>query len=192
MPKPPSPPGNGRPPSPRPGKPKPPQPRKATVSSPQHTVGASVPIIPPIPPKMPVPAWQVSGAVQAMHAQLVSLFATQPMPGQQDSPSEPPIPKMPPIGAVHARPDAAQVQLPIEQSGAFGVQTVPQPPQLAGSAETSVQVPAQQAWPEPQAAPLLPHTHIPPTQLSPIAQRVPIAPQLFGSVEVVMQRNEPP
>ena len=184
----------GRPPSPKPGIPKPPQPRIDTLVSPQQTVGASVPVPPPgrPPPKMPVPTWQVSGAVQAMHAQLESLFGTQPMPGQQDSPSEPPMPKMPPIGAVHARPEAPQVQLPPLQSGAFGVQTVPQPPQFAGSAVVSVHVPAQQAWPLPHAAPLLPQTQEPATQLSPIAQAWPIDPQLFGSVEVLMQRNEPP
>lgn len=146
----------------------------------------------PIPGKKPEPpTWQVSGAVQAMHPQLVSLLATQPTLGQQVSPSDPPIPKIPAMGAVHARPDAPQMQLPPLQSGASGVHTVPHPPQFAGSMVVSAHVPAQHAWPAPHAAPLLPHTHIPATQLSPIAQRRPIIPQLLGSVDMLMQSQLP-
>jgi hypothetical protein len=145
-----------------------------------------------MPGKKPEPpTWQVSGGVHAMQPQLASVFATQPIPGQHVSPGEPPIPNTPATGAVHARPDAPQVQLPPEQSGASGVQTVPQPPQFAGSIVVSAHVPAQHAWPAPHAAPLLPHTQLPATQLSPIAQRRPIIPQLLGSVDMLMQIQLP-
>ncbi len=135
---------------------------------------------------------QVSPPVQASHAQLVSVFATQPTLGQQLSPGEPPIPRIPAIGSAQARPDAAQTQLPAEQSGALAPHAIPQPPQFIPSDVVSVQVPAQQAWPAAQAAPELPQTHIPPTQDSPSAHALPIEPQFAGSVEVLTQSQLPP
>ncbi len=137
---PPSTPGSPKPPSPI-GIGNPPQPRIATDSSPQQTVVASE----PMPGKIPEPPiWQVSSPVHAMQPQLASVFATQPMLPQQLSPGSPPIPNVPGVGAVQARPAAAQVQVPELHSGALGVQLLPQAPQFTGSVCVSMQAPPQQ------------------------------------------------
>ena len=146
----------------------------------------------------PPPIWQVSSPVQASpHVQLVSLFATQ-VPSQQVSPSEPPAPGsgiglglMPPPTASQTTPALPQEQRPSMQLGALSPQSIPHPPQLAESPVTSVQVPAQQAWPSVQAAPV-PQPQTPLLQLSPSLQRLPISPQLFGSKFRSAQRKVPP
>ncbi|HEY8535344.1 MAG TPA: hypothetical protein VIL25_02810 [Vicinamibacterales bacterium] len=103
------------------------------------------------------------------------MLGTQPRPGQQLSPVEPP-PKIPPgVGAWHTRPDSAQMQRPPTQLGAFGVQMLPHPPQFIESFMMSTHVPAQHAWPSLHCIP--PQVHTPPVQVSPGAQARPISPQ---------------
>jgi hypothetical protein len=132
--------------------------------------------------------------LHAMQLQLVLVLGTQPMPGQQLSPVLPPMPGInpPPIGALHARPAEAQVQLPAWQFGAFGVHVRPQPPQFAASVDVSMQVPPQQDWPAAQRVPVEPHTQLPPWQISPSAQALPSEPQLRGFVEVLTHWKRPP
>ena len=137
-------------------------------------------IVPPPTPQLPSPQ-------SVPHPQLESVLGTQRL-SQQLSPrtgspmGNPGIGLMPMLGSSQTVPAVPQAQEPEMQLGALAPQTFPHAPQFVASEVTSTQDPPQQAWPEPQEAPLPPQPQTPATQLSPSPQALPTEPQFMGSL----------